>query len=95
MSRAFQQRSLCNYSGSKSHKAGEFYRLPETVTPSRYRLRFRMDTQRQKLFGHSLISIIIHNRTNVIELNSVKLNINGASFRTGNVRGKFFIKNAT
>ena len=83
------QRSLCTYNGAKTHKTGEFYHLPNTITPNRYRLRFRMDLHRQKLYGHSMISIYIHNQTNIIELNSVKLIVNGASFRTKNIRGKW------
>lgn len=85
---ALPQRSLCNYNGAKSHKAGEFYQLPSRISPKRYRLRLRLDARRQKLYGHSLISIYLHNQTNIIELNSVKLTINGASFRTRNIRGK-------
>ena len=82
-------RSFCQYPGANSFKLGEFYKLPSLVTPNKYRLRFRINSRREKLFGHSMITVHIHNQTNMIELNAVKLVVNGAFFQTKNIRGKF------
>jgi len=85
-----KQPSKCTYNGINV-KAGDYYRLPDNVEPKRYRLRLRMDNRAEKMFGHAMISLFIHNNTNVIEFNSVNLNIHAVSFRTRTVTGKFLL----
>ena len=83
-----RQPSKCNYNGVNI-KSGDYYRLPDNVEPKKYRLRMRIDNRAGKLFGHSMIGLFIHNNTNVIEFNSVNLNIHAVSFKTRTVTGKF------
>ncbi|CAG2100246.1 unnamed protein product [Medioppia subpectinata] len=62
------------------------YRLPKTVTPIKYKLRFRSDPNRYKFYGSETILVMINNRTDIIELNSVDLYIDSASFKTRRLR---------
>ncbi|KAI2805079.1 hypothetical protein BLOT_004069 [Blomia tropicalis] len=76
--------TICTYPDYQN--TTQIYQLSSKVIPKRYRIRFRIDKNYPKLYGHETISIYIHNQTNIIELNSVNLTINGAYFRTNNVR---------
>ena len=79
--------TICTYPDYQN--TTQIYQLSSKVIPKRYRIRFRIDKNYPKLYGHETISIYIHNQTNIIELNSVNLTINGAYFRTNNVRGMY------
>lgn len=91
------RRSMCNYNGNaRSGKVNipnptntTFYTLPENILPIRYRLRLRIDQTKRRVYGYALINIFIENKTSLIEMNSLGLNINGATFKTKNIRGKF------
>lgn len=90
---------MCNYNRNSRSVAKDkeatstLYLLPETITPERYKLRLRIDVNKRKVYGHSLVHIYIHNKTSVIELNSVGLTINGAFFKSNNIRGKLVFLN--
>ena len=77
--------SICDRNRSPN---STFYRLPKTVTPIKYRLKFRAELNRYKFYGSEQIQVMINNRTDIIELNSVGLNIDNAWFMTKRIRGK-------
>ena len=64
-----------------------FYRLPKTVTPLKYRLKFRTDVNPYKFHAAEQIQVLINNRTDIIELNSVDLRIESVWFKTRRLRG--------
>lgn len=64
------------------------YRLPKTVTPIKYRIRFRSDLNTYKFYGTEIIQVVVNNRTDIIELNAVDLQIDNVWFQTRRLRGE-------
>jgi len=76
--------SLCDVNKSENNT---FFRLPKTVKPIRYKIRFRADNRKLIFYGNEIILVMINNKTDMIELNSVDLVIESAFFRTGKIKG--------
>jgi hypothetical protein len=79
--------SLCDRNKSVNNT---FFRLPKTVKPIRYKLRFRSDNRKFVFYGNEIILVMINNKTDIIELNAVDLVIESAFFRTGKIKGISF-----